>query len=140
MLRCLAGDGWEPPVGKRKAGGDDEAAGDDAEGDTRVGGAFELAVERLGDGHLHRGVDGAVNGLDDEGDRGAADDGGDSLGDVAVNVAERQGGGRGVHHAADEGTGPEHGGEHLPGEGVKGDDRAALGLLGLVCGFREIEG
>ena len=43
----------------------------------------------------------------------------------------------GVHDAADERSGPEHGGEHLPGEGVEGDDGTTLGFVVLICWFDE---
>jgi hypothetical protein len=49
-------------------------------------------------------------------------------------VGEGEGDSGRVDHAADEGSGPKHRGEQLPGEGVKGHDGAALHLLGLVCG------
>ena len=92
-----------------------------------------LPLSALDTGHLHGGVDGAVDGLHDEGDGGETGGGGDSLGPLGVDVRGGEAERGGVHDAADEGTGPEHGGEHLPGEGVERDDGAALGLLGLVC-------
>mmetsp|Transcript_4678 Transcript_4678/g.19242 ORF Transcript_4678/g.19242 Transcript_4678/m.19242 type:complete len:263 (-) Transcript_4678:47-835(-) len=133
---CLGTDGLDGGGDGEEGGGNGEARRDGGDGDAGILDTLDLAVERLGDGHLHGGVDGTVDGLDDEGDGGEAGGGGDRLGDVgAKGGVEVRGGdshGGGVHDAADEGSGPEHGGEHLPGEGVEGDDGTALGLLVLV--------
>lgn len=138
---CLNGDVLDGGREGEEGGGDGEAGADGGEGDAGILDTLDAAVERLGDGHLHGGVNGTVDGLDDEGDRGDAGDGGDRLGDVGadggVEVRGGDGDGGGVHDAADERSGPEHGGEHLPGEGVEGDDGTTLGFVVLICWFDE---